>query len=171
MGKGEVDVFIYPLRKKFPLVADNLISTLEETNQSIEAIEARNVIDGLKLIHHIQQTNNSQYPFGLAGLPNASNTQKAAINAEADRLLNVHDAISDMVISEEVYQVVQGNFDRAAGNADAFSKGSHPPEIEVVNTPRSGVTLTQRVAIHFDSDCRSRSISIDRNRYDCPRKS
>lgn len=151
LGKGEVDMFIYPLRKKFPLVADNLVSTLEETNQSIEAIEARNVLDGLKFIHHIQQPGNSSYPFGINGLPKASDTQKKAINAEADRLLNVHDAISDMVISEEVYQVVQGNFERAAGNADAFSKGSHPPEIEVVNTPRSGVTLTQRVAIEFDS--------------------
>ncbi|MDQ3019721.1 MAG: hypothetical protein M3R36_04005 [Bacteroidota bacterium] len=157
LDKGEVDKFIFPLRKKFPLVADNLVDTKTGSGESIETIEARNVIDGLKLINHVHTTGNNSYPFGFTvgtnpeDLPVASAKEKKAIDEEVDSILNVHDAISDMVISEEVYQVVQGNFERAAGNADAFSKGSYPPEIEVVNTPRTGITITQRVAVHFDT--------------------
>ena len=135
LGKGEVDMFIYPLRKAFPLVANNLKDTKSDSEpefQSIEAIDANNVIDGLKLINHIRDTKKPNYPFGLptaqnpVQLPPADAKQKKAIEEEADRIMNINDALSDLVIAEQVYQVVQGNFERAAGNAEAFSKGSYP---------------------------------------------
>src|SRR5436189_977002 len=47
---AEVDKFIYPLRKAFPLVADAMASTKTDPNIPIEAIEARNVLDGKKLV-------------------------------------------------------------------------------------------------------------------------
>jgi hypothetical protein len=162
LGKGEVDKFIYPLRKKFPLVSNQLndtkTSASEDEETAIENIEARNVIDGLKLIKHIQATGDKNYPFGfetgttLDKLPVATSPQVTAIREELDRLLNINDAISDIVMAESVYQVVQGNIERAAGNSDAFSKGQYPPEIEVVQTPRSGITLTHRVAVQIDPD-------------------
>ncbi|HMJ46128.1 MAG TPA: hypothetical protein VK498_02300 [Ferruginibacter sp.] len=170
LGQGEVDQFIYPLRKIFPLVADNLLNTktsnadiddavdannLPDDAKAIQNIEANNVIDGLKLITHIQNSSVKTYPFGLpanANLPVASSTQANAINEEVSRLIDIHDAISDLVISEQVYQVVQGNFERASGNAEAFSKGSYPPEIAIKDTPRSGITLTHRMVIHFDAE-------------------
>ena len=31
-------------------------------------------------------------------------------------------------------------------NAESFSKGSYPPDIDITNTPRSGFALTQRMA-------------------------
>ena len=170
LGQGEVDMFIYPLRKVFPLVADNLINTkvtatdideaveannLSSGSNAIQTIEANNVIDGLKLINHVKKSNVKTYPYGLpasANLPLANNVQAAAIDNEVIKLTAIHDAIADLVISEQVYQVVQGNFERAAGTAEAFSKGSYPPDIAVKDTPRSGVTLTHRMAIHFDAD-------------------
>jgi len=162
LGLGEVDKFIYPLRKKFPLVSNQMDETKttseEDAETSVENIEARNVIDGLKLIKHVQTTPDIDYPFGFetgpetGKLPVASSTQIDAIKVEIDRLLNINDAISDIVMSESVYQVVQGNIERAAGNNEAFSKGQYPPEIEVVQTPRSGITLTHRVAIQLDPD-------------------
>lgn len=162
LGKGEVDKFIFPLRKKFPLVSNQMNTTKttaqENKESSIEAIEARNVIDGLKLIKHIQSTTNKIYPFGFATgtepdkVPAATSKEQAAINEEVDRILDINDAISDIVMAESVYQVVQGNIERAAGNAEAFSKGMYPPEIEVVKTPRSGITLTHRVAVQLDPD-------------------
>src|SRR5262249_22141506 len=78
-----------------------------------------------------------------------------AINAEVDALLNLHDAVSDVLLSESVYQVVQGNFERSAANTDAFSKGNYPPEPDVVRTPRSGTTLIHRVALHLDASASS----------------
>ena len=92
-------------------------------------------------------------PSGLAAgqLPPVSNNkEQQALDNEADALLNLYDALGDLVMAESVYQVVQGNFDRAAANTTAYSKGSHPPQVEVVNTPRNGISLTHRVALHLD---------------------
>ena len=162
LGKGEVDKFIYPLRKKFPLVSNQLQSTKttaeEDAEVSIESIEARNVLDGLKLIRHVQTTANKIYPFGFETgnetdkLPVATSAQRVAINEEVNHILGINDAISDIVMAESVYQLVQGNIERAAGNSEAFSKGLYPPEIEVIQTPRSGITLMHRVAIQLNPD-------------------
>ena len=164
----EADKFIYPLRMAFPLVTDHLKSTqtsdadvqqANETNSttdtSIAAIEARNVIDGLKLIQHIQNSSTKTYPFGKSGLPNASNQERDAITEEVNRLIDINDAIADLLMAEQVYQTVKGNFERAAGVANAYSNGGYPPEMEVVNTPRTGLALNHKVAIHFDADARA----------------
>jgi hypothetical protein len=158
LGLGEADMFIYPLRKSFPLVANNLKDTETLPEESTETIDANNVIDGLKFINHVNNSSNKNYPFGLplkaleAPLPPANAAQQKAIKDELNRIIDINDAISDLVMAEQVYQVVQGNFERAAGNADAFSKGNYPPDVDVINTPRSGITLTHRMAIHFDAD-------------------
>jgi hypothetical protein len=153
-GQIELDSYIYPLRKAFPLVADNLKDTLSDPAESIATVQANHVVDGLKLVAQIQKSGTGTFPFGLppfAGL-NENSPQAAAINAEAARILDITDAISDLVVAEQAYQMVQGNFDKAAGVADAFSKGSYPPEIDIVQTPRSGVTLTQKIAVQFNTD-------------------
>ena len=148
-GVAEVDKFIYPLRKAFPLRADRLQSTATPEGVPIEAIEARNVIDGLALAEHINATGARQYPFGKPGLPTASDTESAAISAEADRLLASCDALSDLALAEGVYQAVVGNVDRAAANYDAYARGGLPPEPEIIRTPASGFGLTHRVALHL----------------------
>lgn len=153
---AEVDKFIFPLRQVFPLVANQLKSTAD-TTVDITLLEASNVIDGVKLIKQmLLQPANKAYPFGLPlgigpGLvPSANGNEATAINLEADRLLNLYDALGDLVLAESVYQVVLGNFDRSAAVANAFSAGAHPPEMQVVNTPRTGLSLTHRVALHLD---------------------
>jgi hypothetical protein len=151
---AEVDEFILKLRKAFPLRADNLKSTKTEEKDAIEAIEARNVVDGLSLVNHIKQTGIKTYPFGKPDtiLPSAATpAQKSSIDAEVDRLLDIHDAISDLAIAESVHQAVQGNYDRAAATLDTYSKGNFPPEPDVVQTPRSGITLTHRVGLHLEA--------------------
>ena len=148
-GMAEVDRFIYPLRKAFPLRADRLQSTATPEGVPIEAIEARNVIDGLALAEHINATGTRQYPFGKPGLPPASQTESAAISAEADRLLASCDALADLALAEGVYQAVVGNVDRAAANYDAYARGGLPPEPEIIRTPASGFGLTHRVALHL----------------------
>jgi hypothetical protein len=154
LGQGEVDKFIYPLRKVFPLVADQLEDTKTKEETSIESIEARNVVDGLKLIRHVQEASVKAYPFGIPstkGLPNASTAEAKAIGDEVKAITEINDAVSDLVMAEQVYQTVLDNAQRAAGNADAFSKGSYPPVLDVMNTPRSGITITNRVAIQLNA--------------------
>ena len=148
-GLAEVDQFIYPLRKEFSLVADSLATTATPPDVPIEAIEARNVLDGRKLAEQIRSSGLTTYPFGTAGLPTATGPQADAINAEANGILDVYDAIADLALAESVHQAVQGNFERSAATVDAYSQATFPPDPDVVQTPSVGVGLTHRVAIHL----------------------
>jgi hypothetical protein len=156
-GLAEVDKFIYPLRQLFPLVANRLKDTLPDDPTDIKLMEARNVLDGIRLIEHLRAQNTTSYPFGVplgsgpGQLRPATDDERRALDAEIQALLDLHDSVSDVVLSENVYQVVRGNFERAAANSTAFSKGSHPPDVEVVRTPRSGRSLTHRVALQLDT--------------------
>ena len=144
---AEVDAFLLALRKAFPLVADRLDETRSDDDVPIEAVEARNVVDGLALVTHVRQTGDASYPFGR-DLPAATPAQAAAIDAEVAALLEVHDASADLTLAESVHQAVVGNVDRAAATLDAFGRASLPLEPQVVQTPRSGSAITHRVAIH-----------------------
>jgi hypothetical protein len=148
-GLVEVDKFIYPLRKQFPLVADALSSTKTGPDVPIEAIEARNVLDGKKLVDQITKSNTTVYPWGVAGLPNANANEQTALNAEADALRNAYDAIADLALAEGVYQAVQGNYDRVASTIAAYTTGDFPPEPGIVETAPPGFGLTHRFAIQF----------------------
>jgi hypothetical protein len=157
----KIDSFIYPLRKRFPLVADQLKETKStaSTDPSVDpetvpitAIEARNVINGTKLITHVKaQTTpaGKTYPFGLTGLPGGDPAVAAAITDAVTHLIDVNDAIADMGMAESVHHIVLGNYERAAGVLDSYSKGNYPQEPEVIRTPRGGATLTHRIGIPF----------------------
>jgi hypothetical protein len=156
-NQAEVDQFIYPLRKKFPLVADQI--TPSNSDVTIDAIEARNVIDAVSLLRHIDEKNNANYPFELSGLPTADTDQAKAINDEVNRLQDIMDAVSDLMISENVYQVVRGNYDRAGAVLSSLSRAETLPTPEILQTPRSGFAMTHRVGIQFESNV------IDHNPY------
>ncbi len=152
----EVDEFILDLRKVFPLVGDRVSPTRTGKMDAlgkklnIRRVEARNVLDGLSLIEHLRETGNTSYPFGLdEDLPSASGAQAAAITAEAERIVNIADAVADLAMAESVHQVVQGNYDRAGAVLDTYSKGKFPSTPDVIRTPRSGVALSHRVALHL----------------------
>jgi hypothetical protein len=149
---AEIDKFIYKLREAFPLRANRLRSTKTAEGVPIEAIEARNVVNGLALVEHIQATGNKVYPFGRTDLPPTDTQAQAdAINTEVDRLLESHDAVADLALSEGVYQAVLGNYDRVASTYDAYARGNFPPEPEVVRTPLNGIGLTHRVGLHLQA--------------------
>ncbi|BDU21726.1 hypothetical protein [Dyella sp. GSA-30] len=154
--QAEVDKFIYPLRQAFPLAANKLKSTQTDGTVDISLIDADNVIDGQALINRTQTAGNATYPFGLTigsgpgQVPAATSTEQDVINAQVDALRDLYDALGDMVMAESVYQVVLGNFERSAAVSKSLSSGAQPPDIQVVDTPRSGVSLTHRVALHLD---------------------
>jgi hypothetical protein len=147
-GLVEVDKFIFDMRKAFPLASRLASTRATDPDVSIEAIEARNVMDGLALVNHIKTSGVATYPFGKS-LPPASTLEAEAINKEIDQLRESHDAVADLALAEGVYQAVLGNYDRVASTCDAYSKGNFPPEPQVVQTPVSGIGLTHRVALHL----------------------
>jgi len=175
----QLDVYIYELRKVFSLTSNNMVLTEirlgrsgdtpsqqqrneeEETefaaDKAIDKIESRNVVSGVKLLDHIRKTNKPKYPFGFPfgsgpGRLKRGNQQiHNAIDAEVDRIMNIRDAVADLAMAESVHQVTQGNYDRASGSLEAFSKGGYPQTPDVIRTPNNGVNITHRFAIHLPS--------------------
>ena len=173
----ELDVFIYELRKVFPLVSNRMKRTLikqgrvpknalesirfaeEEAelagDHAVSKVEARNVVNGLSLLDRVKEPGHASYPFGfptgtgLGELRAATSDERSAIDAEVQRIANIEDAVADVALAEGVHQVVQGNYERAAGALDAYSKGGFPAQPDVVQSPASGLALTHRFGIHL----------------------
>lgn len=148
---AEVDKFIYPLRLHFPLVANALASTSTQSDPTvtIEAIEARNVLDGKKLVDQITASGITAYPWGASGLPPAAPNEQIALDGAAAALRNSYDAIADLALAEGVYQAVQGNYDRVASTIAAYTTGNFPPTPGIVDTSPPGIGLTHRFAVQF----------------------
>ncbi len=152
----ELDYFMYQIRRAFPLVVNKIKSTAVDNTDAdaIEAIEARNVTDGLALIKHIEKTGNDTYPFGFSylNITGLTGNQINAIKAEINNIRDINDAVADVALAESVHQVVNGNYDTANATLEAYSKGTLPNIPEVVQTPRKGYILTHRVAIHLETN-------------------
>lgn len=154
-----LDELIYDLRRAFPLAGNRNQTTKDDSVDDITLVEARNVVDGVLFADHLSRTGATTYPYALTDLPSLDDLTQpgsppaAEIGALVDRCVDdmrrVADAVADLGLAEGVYQLVRGNYDRAAGTLDAFSKGTHPPVPEVATTPRKGNTLTHRVALHL----------------------
>lgn len=151
-GPLQVRDLVYHLRRAFPLVANQIEKTSTNDGEAKESIAAMNVVDGRKLLEHAERVNNFTYPFSVATLPRRDAAQEAAVTNALDSIRDANDAVADLVLAEGVHQAVLGNYDRSAGTLDAFAKGNYPPEPDVVRTPRSGIALTVRSAIHLSSD-------------------
>jgi hypothetical protein len=149
-GDPTLNQFIPLFRQKYPLVADKI--TQDPGGEPIESKEARNVFDGYALVEaaFIRETP-LPYPYGVPGLPAAGTTQGKAIRAEVDRMASALDAIADLSLAEGVYQVAQGNFDRAGAMLKAMTQGESPAEPELIRTPRSGTAITLRAALHLQT--------------------
>lgn len=141
--------FILAFRKKYPLVADKI--TPDAADQPIDLKEAYQVVDGYALLEAVFLTKPPlAYPYGVEGLPaDATRGAGLAIVKEVENLALTLDAISDLTLAEGVFQVTQGNSERAGATLKAMSEGHAPPEMEIVNTPRGGAVVHHRVAVHF----------------------
>lgn len=153
-GGLELDEYIYALRDKFPFISGKISEKPEGT--ATEAVEANNVVNGYDLLHFVR---GKTYPYGMPvqpvnpnGLPAAGTAKATAIVKEIDKLAAALDAVGDLALTESVYQVVQGNYERAGGMVQAIAEGKTPPEPDFVNTPRNGKNITHRVALTFRPD-------------------
>jgi hypothetical protein len=149
----ELDRFISPLRGAFPLRAGRLPGAKPGPSTAVELVEARNVVDGLELVRRATRPPHPEptYPFGAGELLplDATDDEKLAMNAEVQRLLDIHDALADLAVAEGTHQALLGNAERASATLDAYAKEGLPPEPMVVQTPRSGITLTHRLGLQL----------------------
>lgn len=149
---AELDQFILNFRKTYPMVADKI--TPGDTADSIQNKESYQVVDGYALLEAVLlPATPLGYPFGVKGLPTDVNSVAArAIVAEVERLKETLDSIADLSLAEGVFQVTQGNYERAGAMLKSLSEGLAPPDPEIVNTPRTGSVVNHKVAVHFETE-------------------
>jgi hypothetical protein len=142
--------YIYDFRDEFT-IEQHVVDQQGIPGSSTETIEKNNVVNGLKLAE-----TQKAYPYDvtidLSGLsPQQVIAIETAIKEEKDRLEDTLDAVKDLFLSESVFQMVQGNFDRAAAMTTALRDAAIPPGIEVIDTPATNhLSFTNRVTVHFD---------------------
>ncbi len=143
--------YIYDFRDEFT-VQQHAMPQVGVPEATTETIERKNIVNGLTLAE-----TTKAYPYDvtldLSGLtPPQVAAIEEAIKEEKDRLEDTLDALKDLFLSESVFQMVQGNFDRAAAVTTALKDATIPPEIEVIDTPPTNhLSFTNRVTIQFDS--------------------
>jgi hypothetical protein len=134
--------YIDPLRRLAPIG----LGEVAPAGAPVEAVAARNVVDGL-VLHRRWKAGELVWS---ALFPAAGSVDQAALERELRRLDAAVDAVSDTVLAETVHQVVQGNPVRAGAVADAAGRGEGiPAELDVLHTPRSGIAVTHRILVVF----------------------
>jgi hypothetical protein len=143
--------FILGFRKKYPLVADKI--TPDAADESIDLKEAYQVVDGYALLEAVFLSNPPlAYPYGVEGLPaDPASGAGRAIVTEVGNLGVTLDAIADLTLAEGVFQMTQGNYERAGATLKAMSEGHAPPEPEIINTPRGAAVVNHRITIHLQT--------------------
>ena len=137
----ELDRYIAPLRRLAPLVANSV--TAPRMGESLEAIAARNVVDGLALVKLPRTDVRANLVANMT--PAATTSELDAVMGEIDRTMDAVAALSDLMLGESVYQVIQGNTARAGMTVDAINRGAVLPDPDVVRTHRSGTALAHRL--------------------------
>ncbi len=132
---NNLNEFLYELRKAYPF------SPLKNTISSNENNFLR--IDGEKLI-------GDQRSFEELSLyPIPTTTKLDLLTKGRDKLKDDLDAVGDVLLAEAIYQMSMGNYERANAALSVINKGSIPPELEFIKTPRQGHDLTHRVCIQW----------------------
>lgn len=170
-----LDDLIAPLRRTFPStvpVDENLSSpeasrqivvdglALYQTVQAWIQDNAVNVTPGATVFDVLFDNGNySLYPFGLqaadgevlipATTDAVSRRRLDGLLRALDNLADAVDAVGDLVVAEGVYQIAQGNHVRAAAAVSALTQGKAPPRPEIVDTPRTGTLVSQRLFLQI----------------------
>lgn len=151
-GDPSLNQYIEKIRQKYPMVADKIT---DDTGELVNSKEAINVLDGYAILEqaYLKETP-LEYPYGIPieEMPEKDSTHGKAIIAEVSRMADDMDAIKDLAIAEGVFQVAQGNFDRAGATLKAFTEGNNPIDPEIVKTPRGGSGLTMRVVLQLETN-------------------
>ena len=116
-------------------------------DEPAEAVAARDVVDGVRLMDAYRKARPG---FTIPGVPAALTQAGGAIAGFIDDLLDQMDSVSDLLISESVFQMVGGNMDAAGAAMMTLDKQTRPPEPRVVQTPHSTRGYSQRLVVTIE---------------------
>jgi hypothetical protein len=146
LHERQLEPLIAPLRGHFPLVAGKT----PEGDGPTELVGARNVVDGLALR---LAWNDKTSPFaGASDLPPLTPAKLQSFHDALYALNDCVDGLADVLTAESVFQAVQGNPTAAAASLDTMASGVNPPKPDIVRTPLSGASFTQRLVVALAGD-------------------
>ena len=143
LHEQQLDQFIDGFRAQFPLQSN----PATDTGLPTEAVAARDVVDGLRLRNAFAGGTDVFAPLS----PAPSAAERGKITSQLQQLNDVFDSLSDLVMAESVYHLVQSNTSGASAAFDA-AVGQPAPDPAVVQQPRGGTSLTHRLAVVLGSD-------------------
>ena len=138
---------VLELRRAFPLMP----AGEKASDEASEAIAARNVIDGVRLIAQYRASGVASIAAATAPPLVLSGAEQSILSRILDDLLDQMDSVADLMLAESVFQVSGGNMDGAGAAMQSLDKQQRPPEPRVTDTPRSTRGHTQRVVIAMQS--------------------
>ena len=149
-SKCELDSCIYPLRTQFPLVSQS-----KKDNNASEIT----VLNGASLIKAYRQASDRLTwlkSFQLFNDKNA-NIKYQALLELIDRIDAQYDALADVILSESVYKLTQGNQDAVDALMQAMDEMKNIPMPDVVNIPVSSAQVDGHMVVALDVDAKSQS--------------
>lgn len=176
LQKVEMNRFIYPLRKLFPLKID-----INSKQNESEATYLMTTINGETLLNSFWQDyeeyleNSSDDKMHLADylmsdtapkwfknlFKSSETVMKETLSRVIEQMADAQDALADVVLSEGVYQLVQGN--RVAFKAwmNNLEDGNFTNNPEVTEIPMNSAMIQHKVAYMLQSDVYDYSQVID----------
>jgi hypothetical protein len=126
--------YLPQLRAAFPMPKPQETAT----GEPLESAAPLDVVNGMLLVQSLRSDFVARTAFAPAAQPQFTQA--------ANRVADLFDAVGDLMLAECVHQAAQGNFERAGSVVTAAGEFTHvPSDFEVVETPRSGASLTHRV--------------------------
>jgi hypothetical protein len=128
-----------PLRIVAPLQSRDA-----EHDVPMEAVAARDVVDGVRLLSLFA---GPAVEWDAVVTRVGAGGRRGALEALLREVAADYDAVSDVLFAETMHQTAVGNLDRAGAAAGALDRQERPVEPEVTLTPRDGATVANRVVV------------------------
>ncbi len=160
----EMDAFIYPLRQMYPLTAD-----VTKADDSSETCIQTTIINGENLIYDLRnrifdnqsdqlvdlfENRGKKVNRELQGFLNAigCSDEKKLNNLflQIQRMEDSYDALRDVVMSESVYKLAEGNRVAVDALMNCLQQGRNIPLPDVVEIPMHSAHIEQRIIAALD---------------------
>lgn len=162
--KVEMDAFIYYLRQRYPLVVDvTKADDSAETRIRTTIINGENLIYDLrnnifnnqsdqlcKLYENTDPKKNEKLQEFLDSLGNTDAQKLNLLFLQIQRMEDSYDALRDVVMSESVYKLAEGNRVAVDALMNCLQQGRNVPMPDVVDIPMHSAHIEQRVIAALD---------------------
>lgn len=144
-ARCELDSCIYPLRTSFPLVTQN---------KGTEGVDSISVLNGASLLKLWRNAPNKRTWLESLELFSGSNRdiRYDALSRIIDRVDDEYDALTDVVLSESIYKLAQGNREAVDALRQAMDQMKHIPDPEIVNIPVASAQIDGHMVIALNTE-------------------